>query len=141
MVGRHFWRCVMNVELAVNLWDVERIPAELQPTLLAGALNLDSAVRLGNGPEDTGLVFTCELLKAACICDMMRSHDRQVGDKPTRVYYNKGRGWRSVPSGATLTIVRSYRKGERGVELNPLLFTAEVDPPTQSGPVQLGGTQ
>jgi len=79
-------------QLAVNLFDVGRIDKTIAQMLLSGKLELDRSkvIRVDKDRMDeTGVVFSCKLLDAACICDILRDHDRKAGEYPTRVYVRK----------------------------------------------------
>jgi len=117
----------MSIELAINLWDLDRTPVEVKKQLLSGALDLSSAIRVGAGEEDSAVMFICGLRKAALICDMLRSYDRSVNDPLARVYINRTYPlgeWVSVPSTVPLTIVHTL-DNRKDLLLNPRVFPTE----------------
>lgn len=116
----------MAVRLSINLFDLDRIAPEMRGPMLAGKLDLTKDVRAGEGKSDEraderAVVFTCSLLEAAIIIDTLRSHDRQVGDFPTRAYLQRREAWNRIPSEAVLTVVRNGK-----CKLNPTWFPIEV---------------
>jgi hypothetical protein len=66
--------------------------------------------------EETGLAFSCNLLQAASVCDILREHDGKVGQTPTRIYLRKVRVWQKLPGDCILV------KYDR---LNPAVFPPE----------------
>ena len=101
--------------LAINLFDLTRIDP-LVRQMLGLAAQLDAAagpIRMDKDrPDETAVAFRStdedDLLKAAAVCDVVRSNDRKVGDAPTRTYL-KRQVWVRLPSAAVLTLV-----GENG---------------------------
>ncbi len=112
--------------LAINLIDLDRVDSMIRHMLLGGKLDLShkNVIQVDKDRfDETGVVFTCDLLTAACVCDTIRTHDKNAGDYPTRVYLFRARAWSKV-SGATLLSVV-----EDGVViLNPEVFPVEVEP-------------
>lgn len=127
-----------NERLAVSLTDLDRVPMELRGPMLAGKLDLTQAVRVGTDRvEDVPAVaFTCDLLTAATVCDLLRSNDRKRGDPPTGLYICKDRSWTRITNSAVLTVLASGR-----VALNPAVFPEEAGPGTAPQPkiVRKGG--
>lgn len=110
----------MIEKLAVALADLDRVDPELRGPLLAGRLDLTTAIRVGadRAIEDTPVVmFTCDLLTAATVCDILRSNDRKLGDQPTRLYIHRGQSWSRVNFNEILTVLVAGK-----VKLNPLVF-------------------
>lgn len=112
-------------QLAINLFDLNRLPPIVRHSLLHGQLDLTGAFQTDkDAPDERGVRFSCELLKAAIICDIIRSEDRKAGDFPTRVYYRKeaGKAWRSLPNDTVLT-----EEGEKegSFSLNRKLFPSD----------------
>ena len=109
--------------LAIRLDDVDKLPPEVRVGLLAGRLDLDKILRVGQGEraEDIPAVeFTCPLLEAALVCDMVRSYNRKVGDSPSEVYLHRGNDqsrYVRVIYADTLTVVVAGKPA-----LNPKLF-------------------
>jgi hypothetical protein len=113
----------------VNLADLDRVEPLVRGSMLHGKLDLAGAVLVDrNRPDENAVAFTCSLLTAASICDILRGHDKKAGDAPTRVYINRGRGWARLPGGAVLSVVRNGN-----VVLNPDVFTVELVPLTPPG--------
>lgn len=95
-----------KVRLAINLVDLDRMLPEVRSILLGGKLDV-AAGPIVVDPDRFGEVavaFRCPPETAGAICDLIRSHDRDAGDHPTRVYVFR-RAWRRLPADAVLTIV------------------------------------
>lgn len=127
-------------KLAISLEDTDRLTDATRQKFLAGRLEVVRWLRLGEG--EGAVQFTCDLLTAATICDILRSHDRECGDEPTRVYVNRGGdAWTRVPGATVLTAVGP----DGAVTLNPATFptrpTAEAAAPPRPRAVQFGGVQ
>jgi hypothetical protein len=94
-------------QLAVNLWDLDRIDGDTRRELLGGRLAPGAApidLRDRFGAEDVAVVLACPLLEAAIVCDLLRNADRALNDSPTRVYIlAPGRPWARLPGTAVLT--------------------------------------
>lgn len=109
--------------LAVNLFDLDRVEPMVRQALLADTLDLDSVIKADDDkPDERAVRFKCPFLRAALICDILRNHDRQVGDPPTRIYMSRMSGpfrvgWRKLPGNLVLTATVNDK-----VTLNPLLF-------------------
>lgn len=105
--------------LAVSLADLDRIDPSIRGSLLAGKLDLTKAIRVGQDRmEDVpAVVFSCDLLTAATVCDILRSHDRKVGDPPTGIYINKATSWSRVINSTVLTVLVDGK-----ARLNPAVF-------------------
>lgn len=95
--------------LAVNLYDItntNRLPDSIRQMLLLDKLDLSTPIR--TDPErldEAAVAFNCDLLSAACIIDVLRSHDRKAGDYPTRAYLRRASAWNKLPGHAVLTEV------------------------------------
>jgi hypothetical protein len=107
--------------LAVSLKDLNRMVPEVRRKMTEGKLDLTEIVRVGEKENTPALAFSCDLLTAATICDIIRSEDRRVGDTPTGVWIFR-RAWTRVGGGILLTIMVD---GE--VRLNPEVFSVEVE--------------
>lgn len=109
--------------LAVALTDLDRVPPEVRTHLLAGRLDLSQAIRVGQDRmEDVpAVVFSCDLLTAAIVCDMLRSNDRKVGDAPTGLYINKNQSWSRITNNTVLTVVINGK-----AKLNPKVFPSDA---------------
>ncbi len=120
--------------LAINLLDVERVDPAVRGMLFGGKLDLSKPVRVDpSRADEIGVAFTCDDLTAACICDIVRDHDRRAKDPPARVYLFR-QVWARVPGAAALTIMVNGKPA-----LNPEWFagTAVEGPPPALGEVAL----
>ncbi len=72
--------------LALNLFDCDRIEPIVRQMMLGGKLVLEPIRVDPQRGDEVGVEFSCDLLTAAALCDVIRSHDRELGDRPTRVY-------------------------------------------------------
>lgn len=107
-------------EIAVNLFDLDRLVGPVQSTTIC-RLDPSAAFKVSEDrPDERGVKFSCSTLAAACLLDVIRSHDRRVGDYPTRVYTRKPlQKWVKAPGHAILVL-----QGSDGVlRLNPEFFT------------------
>lgn len=105
--------------LALNIYDLDRIPDEVRPGLVSRHLAkkaIHIPTELG---DEIGIELVCPLLDAACICDMLRSRDRASNSIPTRIYLFRER-WVRVQAGAYLSVL----VGDK-VVLNPKVFDVE----------------
>lgn len=107
-----------EAKLAVSLTDLDRVDPIIR-SRLALMLDLTSTIRVGmDRMEDIpAVVFSCPLLEAATVCDVLRNHDRQVGDAPTGIYVNKAQSWSRVTNNTLLTVLVDGK-----VKLNPAVF-------------------
>ncbi len=112
--------------LGICLFDLDRIPPDIRVIMgLAHLVDRTRIVRVvKDRPDEMAVVFICDLLAAACLCDTIRSWDKKAGDYPTRVYLCKSRMWERLPSKALLSLVDSNGKAR----LNPKWFTIRVLP-------------
>jgi len=113
--------------LAVSLRDLDRMAQEMRLRMLRspdGKPRLDFSQAVPGGrDDDPAVAFTCPLLTAATICDVIRSHDRQVGDPLTKVYLRSGSRWANVYGDVLFTLVGTDGKAQ----LNPAVFAVEVE--------------
>lgn len=115
-----------EIKLAVNLYDLDRCTGDLR-TSVAKRVDVHNPIKTDwdrkaeCATDERAVVFTCSLISAAVLCDLMRSHDREAGDFPTRLYI-KRKEWSRIPSHVVLTVVR----GGKAV-LNPDFFKVELD--------------
>lgn len=113
-------------KLAINVFDLDRIDPDFRRKILAERLDLTHHIDMRfdriKEADEAAVEFTCDLLTAAIICDILRSHDREVGDFPTRLYL-KRESWSRIPSRVVLTVTEHGK-----VKLNPKLFPTEVRP-------------
>jgi hypothetical protein len=108
--------------IGVNLFDLQRVLPEVRGMLLAGKVDVSRVYTTDPRRGDERAVeFTCPLLDAACICDVLREHDRRAGDDPTRVYLRREKVWEKLPAESLLSVVED---GE--CVLNPKLFRPVV---------------
>lgn len=117
-------------KLAINLYDLDRLPADMRGKLLGGRLDLSSPIRTDwdrkDSPDELALLFTCPLLTAAIVCDIIRDWDVKAGDFPTRIYL-KRKEWTRIPSHKRLTVVAGSKS-----HLNPDFF--KIEPVTAIAP-------
>lgn len=108
-----------GLTLAINLIDLERVAPQVREELFGHGLLLLDPAPIWMDKEDmeeTGLAFACNLMQAAAICDILRGHDRKVGQPPTRVYLRKIKAWTKLAGDVILVL---YGK------LNPAVFPSE----------------
>lgn len=105
--------------IAVVIADLDRIVPSIRQMALSGKLDLSTPIRVDpERMDETAVRFSCDLLTAATLCDVIRANDRKAGDHPTRVWV-KRRAWTKLPGTAMLTLI------ERGaVVLDPEWFGA-----------------
>lgn len=114
----------LNFQLAIHLDDLDRIDSIIRQKMFKDRLNLVDPVTVNDG---VALAFSCSLLTAATLADIIRSEDRKAGDMPTRIYLRNGSGnWEAVPKNAIFTVTV---KGN--IHLNPGLFCVQIpqEPP------------
>lgn len=106
-----------NFRLAIALEDLDKVDPIARQKMLAHRLDLENPIRITSKICDAAVTFCCKIVDAALICDILRSEDRKAGDTPTRIFLDKGEGWKAVPSNAVFTVeVRG------SIKLNPQLF-------------------
>lgn len=113
-------------KLAINLFDLDRIEPSLRGPLLSSRLDLNRPIRTNwdraaSTTDEAAVVFICDLLTAAVVCDTIRSHDRKAGDFPTRLYIQR-KTWARIPSHIVLTELVDGK-----CKLNPSFFPEEVE--------------
>lgn len=121
--------------LAVNLADLDRMDPALRGPLLHGKLDLKAGhIRVDPRRVDEFAVgFTCDLLTAATLCDVVRSNDRKLRQSPTRVYLRRRVSWEQLPKDAVLTEVYetdevdAFGNPRRTVRLNWDVFRSQVE--------------
>jgi hypothetical protein len=107
-----------GVRLGINIFDIDRIDSVMREMMRLTEKIDRTPIRFDPSRMDEGgVAFSCSLLDAACLCDVIRSHDRRAGDFPTRVYVFR-KAWSKLPSHAVLTRVREDGK----CVLNPEWF-------------------
>jgi hypothetical protein len=132
--------------LAVNIFDLDRLSPLVRGKLFRDGegdrIDLTHAVRVGPEKDEAAVVFTCPLLTAATVCDILRSNDRKFNqeirerglkgheERQTRVYLFRGRSWVPVPRDVILT----RQTPDKQVILNPNVFPLK---PTFVEPVPL----
>lgn len=119
-------------ELAINFLDLEKIHPELHAKLqLSQRLDVDNLLKVEGG-KSIALKFTCPLLTAAIICDIMRSQCKKAGEPIIRVYLKRSDAWTKLSDSAILTWCNhSQGMGEKATTttfLSPLIFPPIVRP-------------
>ena len=107
--------------LSINLFDIDRVDQLVRDILLGGKLKLDAIWVDRSRVDETAVEFTCPIQQAAAICDIIRSHDREAGDHPTRVYVFRSSAWSKLPS--TALVAEMFKEPEK-VESVPLATKA-----------------
>jgi len=113
-------------KLALNLFDTDRMAPELRSKLLAGKVNLKETVNvdLDRVQTSVAIVFTCDLLTAALVIDIVRSEDRKVNGPLTRAYINRGgTAWSRLPNNVVLTVAEAGKP----TRLNPQIFAEKEE--------------
>lgn len=121
-----------DYRLAISVDDVvDRMTADTNG-MLAGRLSLAGQQYIRTGSEarpEAAVEFSCPLLEAAVICDVLRARDREAGLEPTRCYVMRRSTWSRLPAAAVLTMVRDGR-----CELCRETFAVEVEAAESSAP-------
>lgn len=131
-------------ELAVNFLDLDRIHPELQMRLqLSKRLDAGNPLKVEQG-KSIALRFTCPLLTAAMICDIMRKQCKKAGEPAIRVYLKRSDAWVKLAESAVLTWVQ-HSEGTPTTFLSPVIFPSIVRPEDLVAPpvkvVKLGNSQ
>jgi hypothetical protein len=102
-----------------------RIDQFIREILLAGKLDMVTGwVSVDkNRMDECCIPFCCDNVIAACICDTIRTRDRNHGQYPTRVYVKRKTAWEKVSGDAVLSVVA---KGTNKIVLNPKFFGEEI---------------
>lgn len=111
-------------QLAVSLQDLARLDPLLRAKLLKGRLEAAFDPFLAEHAKDSvAVLLPVPLLTAAAVCDMLRSWDRELGDRPTRLWLRPRpeASWRRLPSHVVLTAIK-----DGTVILNPRWFSVTV---------------
>jgi uracil-DNA glycosylase family 4 len=130
-----------DYRLALNIDDVFRMTPDARKQLLAGRINfgqLASKMYIkvdGRAEPEAAIEFSCPLVEAATVCDVIRHQDAQVGDKPSRVYVNRRDAWTRLPAEATLTTTV-----DGGCALNREVFDVKVEAAAAEAPEDYSGT-
>ncbi len=114
----------MALQLAVCVLDLDRAPREKRERLVAGRLDksslfqvkMDRQRRTLKVPEPA-VVFSCDLVEAATVCDILRNLDRVEKLPPTRVYINRELNWLCLYAHEVLTVLIDGKP-----HLDPLIF-------------------
>ncbi len=118
--------------LALNIYDLTDRCDPIIQQKVGPLLDLKHPLRMDfdrkEGEDEVGVAFSCDLLKAATICDLLRSHDREAGDRPIRLYLFR-KVWSRVPSGTVLTVLEDGKP-----RLDPRTF-AEARVELEAAPV------
>lgn len=89
--------------LAVNVFDLTRIPAMVRGLLLDGKVDTTKPLFMDKErPDELGVEFICDLLNAAATCDVLRNEGRRSG-VPMRAYIRQRGSWTRLPHSAVLT--------------------------------------
>src|ERR1019366_3431319 len=108
--------------------------------MLGGNVNITEPVVVDKDTNEIGAMLMCDTITAAALCDVIRSHDRRCGDRPTRVYVRRGNTWKKVSGVTPLAVVVNG-----GLQLNPEMFPSAakqkvvVSAPPVRRPILLGG--
>lgn len=131
--------------LAINLFDLDKLPTELQARLLGGKLEKTTVpVDLDRTQTSIAVPFKCDLVTAALAIDIIRSECRRSKEAPIRAYINRGgEAWSRLAERDVLSV-----KGESGWILNEEIFVdkspVEIAPPIPLLPEKImigkGGT-
>lgn len=110
--------------LAINVFCLDRIDPVIRANLLKDKLDLTKPIRTDwdrkDAKDEVALVFKCDLLTAATVCDVIRAEDKKAGDFPTRLYLLR-KEWSRIPSYVVLTVMKNDK-----VVLNPKIFPTVV---------------
>lgn len=110
------------MQVAVNLADITRIPQLIRNILLRDKVDLSYPIQTDkNKFDETAILFTCDPLTAACVCDTMRNKDKTEGRYPTRCYVRTNKAWKKIAGSDKLAIVVDEQ-----IVLNPKVFGKEV---------------
>lgn len=118
--------------LAVNVIDLDRVEDgmvfRIAKSTVHSPIHVDK-----NEKDEVAVEFSCPLLEACLMCDLVRSADRKAGREVTRVYLNKHGTWVKVPEKAMLTM----KLPGRASMLSPKVFADAVElvqgpPPSRS---------
>lgn len=115
-------------KLAISLVDLDRLSPQLRAKV-ARILDLTQVIEVGfdRVTRVPAVVFTCDLLTAAIVCDGIRSDDRKHHRQPTNLYVNRDRSWGRITNEIVLTVELAS-----GIQLNPTFFPdvqLEAQPP------------
>lgn len=117
--------------LSINLFDTDRLIGMLREKTLP-LLDFSAAIPMDKDrPEERGVAFTCSLLQAAVVCDIIRSEDRKAGDVPTRIYLKRSpnRAWYKLGSEVILTLDISTLNREVFPSSEPVVIIPPSSPP------------
>ncbi len=114
-----------SVRLAIPMDDLQRVNVSVRAKLVSDKLDLSKIVRIdeNRGRKVPALLFRCDLLIAAAVCDVLRANDRRAGENPTQVYVMRDRAWTRVTWNTLLTV--QNEQGE--IVLNPAVFGASAN--------------
>lgn len=106
------------MQLAINFLDLDRNPPLIIGLLLGDKIDKTTPIVMDKSRfDEAGVVFTCDLETAACVCDTIRTKDRNEKRYPTRVYLRRHEAWRKLAGADVLALV----EGDK-VVLNPKVF-------------------
>lgn len=98
--------------LALNIHDLDRLPAEERKKLLAGRIDPKGSIVWPYGeeaPESVAIPLTCPLLQAAILVDVIRSKDREAKREPCQVYIERDGEWVEVEKDAVFSTLYNGR--------------------------------
>ena len=72
-------------QLAIDLFDLDRVDPLLQERLLTGRLDGSGIVKVS--PKQRAVALSCPLLEAAMMCEAIRRLNRAAGDRVVRIYF------------------------------------------------------
>lgn len=129
-------------KLGINLFDLDQVDPDLRKKLLVdkeGKERVNRAnavhVELDRISPTMAVVFTCDILTAALVIDILRSECRRLGKELIRGYINRGgESWARLLSRQVLTILDENRKPQ----LNPEIFRPDepVEPSEPIAPLE-----
>lgn len=120
-------------QLAINLYDLDRLDPDTRQKLLKGRVSPNSRpIKMDwdrkDAKDEVAILLEGSLLENALCCDIIRDLDVKAGDFPTRLYI-KRQEWSRIPSGLRLTIITGEPSNWK-TKLNPDIFKIEALPLT-----------
>lgn len=106
--------------VAVALEDLDRLDKQFKLNLLAGRLDLSTIVEPAKGVAC--VVFSCDIISAAIVADLIRSDDRKNARTPSAIYMERNTVWSAMKPDDVWTVVVNDL-----IHLNPLIFPAPSD--------------
>ncbi len=112
--------------LGINLNDIDLIHPLMRQSLLKDGAGkpivdpMDTTWVDRSKADETSIPFTCDLLTAALVLDLVRSEARKANDPPIRAYIKRATAWERLPHAAVLTVVWDGKS-----VLSPSIFPEE----------------